>query len=43
VGVCQEDIVAEVRRKELSMAAIAAKLDVNKHAVLRIRKKVLGR
>jgi len=42
-GQLREDIAAEVRKNELSMSAISTKFDVNKHAVLRIRKQELGR
>ena len=42
-GKLREDIAAEVRKNELSMSAISAKFDVNKHAVIQIRKKELGR
>lgn len=42
-GKLREDIVAAVRKQKLSMSAISTKFDVNKHAVLKIRKKELGR
>jgi len=42
-GQLRDDIAAEVRKNKLSMSAISAKFDVNKHAVIQIRKKELGR
>lgn len=42
-GQLREDIAAEVRKKELSMSAISTKFDVNKHAVIQIRRQELGR
>lgn len=42
-GKLRDDIAAAVRDKKLSMSAISTKFDVNKHAVLKIRKQELGR
>lgn len=42
-GQLREDIAAEVRKNELSMSAISTKFDVNKHAVIQIRRQELGR
>lgn len=42
-GKLRDDIATEVKREELSMSAISTKFDVNKHAVIQIRKTELGR
>ena len=42
-GKLRDDIVAAVNEQKLSMSAISTKFDVNKNAVINIRKKELGR
>lgn len=42
-GKLRDDIVAAVKEQKLSMSAISTKFDVNKNAVINIRKQELGR